>query len=377
MGDGSQPTTVETAPQAAENKPPPASPASPMGRTTLVVLVLGVGLYGYHLLADRLTPYTDQATVQAYVVNLAPDVSGRVKAVNVVDNQRVRAGQILFAIDPERYEIAIKSAEAQLASAGEAVGASAAALASAEARLATSEANLINVQKQTARVFELVERGFRPKADGDESRASLRSANADVVRAKADVEQARQNLGPLDGNAQVRSAQAALYKARRDLSDVVIRAPSNGDVTNLQLATGRYVGAGQTALTFVDADVIWIESQFRENSLEHIKPGNSVGISLDARPGRVYPGKVESIGWGVDNRDVDPATGLPVIKNDSGWVRDPQRFAVRVRLDANSQFREVRVGSQASLVVYTGKSAFTDAIGRLWIGLVSYLSYLN
>jgi hypothetical protein len=66
-----------------------------------------------------------------------------------------------------------------------------------------------------------------------------------------------------------------------------------------------------------------------------------------------------------------------VIKNDTGWVRDPQRFAVRVRLDPNSNLRDIRVGSQASLVVYTQTSALTDAIGRLWIGLVSYLSYLN
>ena len=163
MGDGTQAATVETESQAGESKPPPAPapspPANPMGRVTLVVLLLGIGLYGYHLLADRLTPYTDQATVQAYVVNLAPDISGRVKAVNVVDNQHVQAGQVLFTIDPERYQIAVRTAEAQLASAGQSVGASAAALGSAQARLASSQANLINTQQQTARVFQLVERG--------------------------------------------------------------------------------------------------------------------------------------------------------------------------------------------------------------------------
>lgn len=384
MADGSQSTKVDTETQSEDPKPSPPSPplapkpqANPMGRVTLVVLLAGLGLYGYHLVADRLTPYTDQATVQAYVVNLAPDISGRVKAVNVVDNQHVRAGQVLFTIDDERYQIAVKTAEAQLASAGQSVGASTAALASAQARLATSEANLANAEQQTARVFELVNLGYRPKADGDNARADLRTASADVIRAKADVEQARQNLGPANGNAAVRSAQAALEKARRDVADTVVRAPSSGDVTNLQLATGRYVGAGQTAMTFIDGDVVWIESQFRENSLEHIKVGNRVGISLDVRPGRVYPGRVESTGWGVDNRDVDTATGLPQIKNDSGWVRDPQRFAVRVRLDPNPELKDIRVGSQASLVAYTGRNALTDSIGRWWIGVVSYLTYLN
>jgi multidrug resistance efflux pump len=374
MGDGSQSTTVEAAEQAPEAKPPPANP---MARVTLAVLAVALALFVYHLFADRLTPYTDQATVQAYVVNIAPDVGGRVKAVNVVDNQAVKAGDVLFVIDPERYQIAVETAEAQLASAGQAVGASTAALTAAEARLAASEANLANVRQQTKRVFELVDGGVRPKADGDDSRASLHSGLADVERAKAEVEQARQNLGPLGANAQIRSAQAAIRQARRDLADTVVRAPAAGDVTNLQLATGRYVGPGQTALTFIDGSGIWIEAQVRENSLEHIKVGDAVGVSLDVRPGRVYAARVEGVGWGVDNRDVDPQTGLPVIKNDTGWVRDPQRFAVRVRLDPRSNVGDVRVGSQASLVVYTGTSGLTDAIGRLWIAAVSYLSYLN
>jgi multidrug resistance efflux pump len=377
MGDdGSNPPRVEVE-AARREAPAKAEPANPMGRVTIVVLAIAVVLFAYHLVADRFTPFTDQATVQAFIVNIAPDVGGRVRSVRVADNQPVRAGDVLFVIDPERYQIALQTAEAQLASAGQAVGASTAALTAAEARLAASEANRINVQQQTARVFELVDRGVRPKADGDSSRAGLRSAVADVARAKADVEQARQNLGPIGANAQIQAAQAAIRQARRDLADTVVRAPSDGEVTNLQLAAGRFVGAGQTALTFVDRSSVWIEAQVRENSLEHIKVGDAVGISLDVRPGRVYRGRVQGVGRGVDNSDIDPATGLPVIKNDSGWIRDPQRFAVRVALDPDSRFGDVRVGSQASLVIYTGRSGITDSIGRLWIALVSYLSYVN
>src|SRR5436190_20031313 len=120
MGDGSQPTTVEAAEQAprpapdpapepAPEQPPPpkAPPANPMAKVTIVVLLLAVVLFVYNLFADRMTPYTDQATVQAYVVNVAPDVGGRVKAVNVVDNQKVKAGDVLLTIDAERYQIAV------------------------------------------------------------------------------------------------------------------------------------------------------------------------------------------------------------------------------------------------------------------------------
>jgi multidrug resistance efflux pump len=379
MGDGSQSTTAEAATEVREDTPPPppTPPANPMARVTLIVLAVAIALFAYHLLADRTTPYTDQATVQAYVVNIAPDVSGRVKAVNVVDNQKVKAGDVLFTIDAERYQIAVETADAQMASAGQAVGASTAALAAAQARLAVSQTNLVNEKLQSARVFELVDKGYRPKADGDTSRASLNSSTAEVERAKADVEQARQNLGPKGANAQIQSAQAAISKARRDLADTVVRAPGDGDVSNLQLAPGRYVGAGQTVLTFIDANATWIDAQMRENSLEHIKVGDVVGIAFDARPGRVYKGRVEGIGGGVDNRDVDSATGLPILKNDSGWVRDPQRFAVHVKLDPHSKVGPLGVGSQASLVVYTDTSGITDAIGRFCIAVISYLSYLN
>src|SRR5258705_6592334 len=196
MADSSEPlVAVDATPDTGKPKPP-RPPANPIRTVTLVVLLLSAAIFVYGLFADRLTPYTDQATVRAYIVNLAPDVSGRVTAVNVTDNQPVKTGKVLFAIDPERYQIAVESAEAQLATAGQAVGASTASLASAEARLAVSEANLANAEKQTARVFELVDRGVRAKANADDARESLHSAVADGARGNADVEQARQNLGP-------------------------------------------------------------------------------------------------------------------------------------------------------------------------------------
>lgn len=358
--------------------PPPPARANVVRRVTIVVLVLAVVLFVYGLFADRLTPYTDQATVQAYIVRVAPDVSGRVNAVNVIDNQVVKAGAVLFTIDSERYEIAVESAEAQLAVAGQSVGSSTAALSVAVAGQAEAEAHLVNVQVQSGRVFDLVKRGVNSKASGDQARADLHSAIAVLNQAKAEVERARENLGPQGAdNPQIRQAQTALRKARRDLADSTVRAPSNGIVTNLELAVGQFAAAGQPVMTFLDSDVIWIESELRENSLEYIRVGNHVGIALDLRPGRVYPGKVESIGWGVNNREVDPHTGLPSIKNDTGWIREPQRFVVRVRFDPENSPRQIKLGSQADIIVYTNRSGITDAIGRFWIAVVSYFSYLN
>ena len=377
MAEGSNPAVAQTEPPPAPARPP-SPPANPIRKLTLVVLGLAAVLFIYDVFADRLTPYTDQATVQAYVVSLAPDVSGRVLSVNVIDNQAVKAGAVLFTVDPERYEIAIEAAEAKLATAGQGVGASTASLAAAEARLAFSQANLDNAQAQTERVMNLVKLGFRPMADADEAKAALHTSIADVGRVRAEVEQARQNLGPRGANnPEIRQAQADLHKARRDLADTVVRAPSDGVVSNLQLANGRYVGAGQTALTFIDSETIWIDAELLENGLEHVKVGDPVGIVLEVRPGRVYPGKVESVGWGVDNSNVNSQTGLPTVKNDTGWVREPQRFVVRVIIDPKDRPTGIRLGSQASVAVYTRTNPLTDAVGRLWIGVVAFLSYLN
>ncbi|WP_119270574.1 HlyD family secretion protein [Taklimakanibacter deserti] len=365
----------------AEAPPAPAktkAPANPVRRATLIVLLLCAALFTYSIIADRLTPYTDQARVQAYVVRMAPDVNGRVEKVNVVDNQIARAGDILFEIDRERYEIAVESAKAQLAAAGLSVGASTAALASAEARLAEAEAKLTNTQEQTARIFEMVKKGVYSKARADQATAGLDAAIADVDRAKADVEQARQNLGPQGAdNPQIRQAEAALRTAVRNLVDTTLRAPSDGVVTNLQLAPGQFAAAGQAVLTFIDAEAIWIDCEFRENNLENMKVGDLADIVLDIRPGRIFRGTVESIGWGVNSRDVDPVTGLPTFKENTGWIRDAQRFAVRIQFEPESRPKGIRLGSQANVVVYTGQSSITDAIGRLWIVLIAYLSYLG
>lgn len=385
MDDAVKPPAPQPEPPAlppADEPPapakPPRPPASPMRKLTLIVLAIAIVMFVHGLFADRWTPYTDQSAVQSSVIMIAPDVSGRVTHIGVRDNQLVRSGDVLFGIDDERYQIAVEAAQAQLSNAGQSVGASTASVVAAEARLAASEATLVNARVQSERVFELVRRGVSSPSRGDDSRASVRNAVADVARSKAELEQARQSLGPQGAdNPQIRQAQAALSAARRDLADTVVRAPSNGRVTNLQLAPGRFAGAGQAVMTFVENDAVWIEAEFRENSLEHIKVGDPVAIVLDIRPGRVYPGKVDSVGWGIDNRDTDPQTGLPTVNNDSGWVRDPQRFVVRIRLDPEKRPGDIRVGSQASVVVYTGRNGLTDVIGRVWIRLVSWLSYLN
>ena len=164
---------------------PPSRPADPLRRWTLAILVLCVLLFGWTLIADRLTPYTSDASVRTFVVRTVPEVSGKVIEVGVRDNHIVRTGDLLYRIDPTPFRIAVECAEANLAAAGQAIGASTAAVDAAQAQLVEEIAQRGNVREQAARVFELVRLGIYPRARGDQARSQLDEAEAQVKRAQA------------------------------------------------------------------------------------------------------------------------------------------------------------------------------------------------
>ena len=351
---------------------------NPVRKWTLVVLAICVVFLLYSLIADRLTPYTSQAVAQAYIVGIAPEVAGRIIEIDVEDNTLVKAGQTLFRIDPEPYQIAVEEAEAKLASVGLTVGASTAGVASAEAKLAEMTARRDNTRDQTARVFELVKKGTYAAARGDSARAESKAAEAALQQAKAELDRARENLGPQGAdNPQLREAMAALLQARLDLSHTDVLAPSDGLVTNLQLTTGQYAVLGQPLLAFIDIRDYWVSAEFRENSLGNVKPGDQAEITFDVLPGRIYQGTVENIGWAVSRGQTGAGSmgALPTVKNQTGWVRDPQRFPVRVDV-AGKAPPGVRYNAQANVIVYAGGNPITDGIGWFWIRLVSLLSYV-
>ena len=351
----------------------------PVRRWTLIVLGLIVILFLYSLIADRLTPYTSQATVQAFVVRMAPEVAGRVIEVDLTDNQRVKAGETLFRIDPQPYEIALKQAEARLASVGQTIGASTAAVTSAQERLIEAEASRDNIREQANRVLQLVEKGVYAKAREDRATKEVEVAEANVREAESEVERARQELGPQgNDNPQFREALAAVEQAKLDLVRTTVLAPSDGVITNLQLTDGEFVAVGQAALTFIDTSDAWINANFRENSLGNIKPGDPVELVLDTLPGRVFTAKVQSVGWGVSQGSIDPDTGLPKINEPVGLVRNPQRFTVKIEPKREDYVPgSVRYGSQANVIVYATDNAVVNAIGAFWIRLVAMLTYVS
>jgi multidrug resistance efflux pump len=359
--------------------PPPAKALrqkNPVRRVTLIVIAICAVLFFYGIASDRYTPYTAQGLVQAYLVKIAPEVGGKVVEIGVETDQRVEAGAVLFRIDPDMYELAVRRAEAQLEAVGQSIGASTAAVATAEAKRVEAIAKRENAREQAARTFELVKKGVYPTARRAQAQSFLDSAEAVVVQAEAEVEKARQALGPTGAtNPQIREAMAALEQASLDLQSTTVLAPSEGGVTSLSLALGQVLGKGEAAMTYIDIREVWIEGAFRENALENVAVGNPVDIVLDILPGRVLTGRVVSLGYGVGNRSIDLSTGLPSPRAQSGWVRPPQLMPVRIKFEQD--IRSLRFGAQANLMIYTSGNAFMNVLGNIRMRLVALLTYVQ
>lgn len=358
---------------------PAKKTGNPLQRVAWGVLLLAAFLFALSVFVERRTPITSQATLQAFVISIAPEIAGRVIEVGVIDNARVTPKQMLFRIDPHQYQIAVSEAEARLDSVGQEIGASTAAVNNAQAKLVEARAFRDLNLEQVNRASQMFERGIYAKGRYDEAKASYDQAEAAVDAAEADLKRAQEELGPVGAdNPQLREVLAALERARLDLRRTTIEAPGDGVVTNLQLTAGGMLAVGQGALTFIEVDTVWITAAFKENSLENVTAGNRAEVLFDVLPGKLYPATVESVGLGVAQGSIDPSTGLPKISTESGWIRTPQSFPVRLILEDRDAVPKgvVRYGSQAHVVIYTGDHPVTNWVGYWWMRLLSVLTYV-
>ena len=343
------------------------------GRVLLVIAVLFV----WYIVADRLAPWTDQARVEAYVVPIVPQVAGRVIEVNVDKDQEVEEGDILLKIDPTDYELALQTAKTNLELATQEIGASSASVVTAQAKVVSAEVNVDYYKAQGARVFELEAKQIYSKARGDKARKAIEKAEADLASARSELEKARQNLGATgDKNPKIRAAIAALKKAQVDLSRTIIRAPSHGGITNLKIDVGHFARVGAPLMTFIEVNDVWIKASLRENSLANIHPGDQVDIALDIAPGRIFTGRVSSVGFAVSYEKGGKVGDLPTVETKTGWLRQAQRFPVYIRFDDDSSKGLRRYGGQADVQFYTGNHWVINSLGWLWIRLQSWLSYV-
>jgi multidrug resistance efflux pump len=384
MSETDDKPTADDPPEAepvAAAEDPPAKPKSPARKLVLVTLAVLLAFYIYQVVADRVTPYTSQAAVDTFLVQIAPEVAGQVRQVRATDNRAVRKGDVLFRIDPEPFEIAERSAEANLASAMQSADVAEVEIAVARAALNKQRVDLATSRELGGIVNGLVDEGALARTQGIRASADTAKSAADLTRGQAEVVRAQRRLGATGAqNVAVRQARAALDQTRLDLRNTVVVAPEDGVVTNLRLANGQFVNKGQPLLSFMNAGPRWISAEMRENQLGNVKPGNRVMVVLDEQPGTVFEGVVDSIGWGITQGDEAPTGQLPNVQPATGWLREPQRFPVRILLKPTKDGDELsggRSGAQANVMILTDDGSLLNPIGWLWIRAVAWLSYLR
>lgn len=351
-----------------------------VGRVTKIVFGLSVALFIWYVAADRFTPYTDQARVDAFIVPIVPWVSGYITSVDVQLHDVVEANDVIVQIDRRPYELALQQARAELAVATQNVGAGSASVEANAARLGVALATLDRAQRNFNRVQAIQERnpGALSQADRDGAETSLASAQERVASAEADLEASKRQLGPAGAdNPNIQAAIAAVGKAQLDLEFTTVRAPTRGAIENTRLDVGYYASAGQALGTFISMTDSWVQADLRENNLAHIEVGDPVDLVLDVVPGRVFKGTVRTIGFGVSEGFSGQTGGLETVSESSGWLRDPQRFPVIISFADGAAAEYRRAGGQANVIVYTGRRPILNAIGKLRIRLVSWLSFVR
>jgi multidrug resistance efflux pump len=259
-----------------------------IARVTIILLVV---LFLYHLVADRFTPYTAQATVGTYLVQIAPEISGPVVSVGVHDNSFVKKGQELFRIDPVPYSIAVRSAEANLALALQSADSSEADIRVADANLARQRVEMATSQELGKIVLDLAAKSALSETSAIRARADIQRTRAEISRAVAEAERARIRLGEAgDKNAQVRQAAAALDQSRLDLARTSVVALSDGVITNLRLSPGQFASKGSPVMTFIAARPRWVIADMRENQLGNIAAGNRAYVVFDDQGWKAWAG---------------------------------------------------------------------------------------
>jgi multidrug resistance efflux pump len=329
-------------------------------------------------------PWTRDGQVRAQVVQITPRVSAPIVKLPIEDNQLVKAGDLLFAIDPRTFEATLEQKRAELDNTRDEIEALKKQVEAAQADVEAASANIKRAEaairayagrveqalseykrqqlldKQRATSKKRVESAkgnyvavVNEKANAE---AQLLQMQAQLSEAEANLAKARANLGaPGERNAQLRLAQAEVREAELNLEFTQVKAPVDGYVTNLNLRLGSQAVENQPALALVDVNSFWIHGFFRENYIEDIRKGDRAIVTLMTYPDKPLEGRVDSLAWGIAQDD--GSTGfdlLPTISPTFEWIRLAQRVPVRIHLDKVPEEVKLRVGTTASVLVMTG-----------------------
>lgn len=322
-----------------------------IGGTALILVLVLL----YWLFTGGSVSVTD-TYVRAARVSLSTDVSGLVQKVDVHDHEQVKAGQVLFRLDPSRFTVAIDQAKAKLGEVRQQVEGARHAYKAQLAKINVQQAVVANDRQNYQRYAALVRGGGVTKSDYDNAKYKLQGAEAtlDAMQAQSGVD-----LAKLSGNPQIKvadtpqfkAAAAAVATARLNYRHSIVKAPFDGVVTETEkLEPGMFLPAGTAAFGLVSTSNVWIRSQPKETQLTWVKPGDKVNIHIDTYPGKLWHGVVASI---------SPASGssfsiLPAENSSGNWVKVVQRIPLRVNIKSGPKDLVLRNGMTAEVDIITG-----------------------
>ncbi len=354
MADADRPIIADPAAGPVDAPAEVADTARPHRRRLALMLsvpliVAAVG--GYLWITGGRYVSTDNAYVQQDMVSVSPDVSGRIVAVNVRENQPVKAGDLLFRIDPEPYRIALAEAEAELAEARVRVSTMRSDVQSAGIDIGGAREGVAFARQEYDRQAALMDRGFTTRASFQNAQHALTDAQTRLQAALSGASKAQSALGSGGGSgpAAVQTAMAKRDKAALNLARTEVRAPRDGLVSQTdRLQVGQITPSGVPALSIVAGSGAWIEANYQETDLDQMAVGQPVAIHLDAYPSLKVQGRVASIGAGTGSE----FSLLPAQNANGNWVKVTQRVPVRIAIEGNPG-RPMIAGLSADVTVDT------------------------
>jgi len=354
-------TTTENQPHplTAALSEPPASEGNGHNRIKLILLLLilcGILISSWLWYKSKIELTTDDAFVESHIHLISARVPGQVITIAVGDNQQVAAGDLLVELDAATYQAQVNKAEAILAQAQNSTGEIKAAVAAGDAAVKQAAVRLEQATTDLQRAQALFAREVVPQERVDQLLTAQRvgQAGLDQARQQRRATQARLGTSGKEGQqARIAERAAELALARLNLSHSRILAPVAGYVTRKSVQLGNNVQAGQPLLALVALEEPWIIANYKERQLTHLAPGQRVEFRVDAYPGQLFSGRVESIMAGTGS-----AFSLLPPENASGnYVKVVQRVPVKISIDKNTDPQQLlRVGMSVEPTIFTGRS---------------------
>ena len=346
------------------------------GTQVTVAIIPIVGLTALILTLNVVAPSSADVRVIKYVVQVIPQVKGRVIEVPAQGNRPMKKGDVLFRIDPTPYELDVKALEAQLAQSEGSALELREQLNVAKGNTAALRAQIELTKLRVKQFEELSASGAGNRFDLEKARADLANLQGQVASAIANEARSQAQLAAVvDGDlAAVATIKANLAKARWDLSQTVMYAPANGSAINVQLREGSFVNPVPLApaMSFVE-DEFQVMALFGQNELWKVAPGNEAEIALSTYPGDIIKATVDSIVWAQGQGQMAQSGMVP----QTGPVPvPPGRFAVKLKMAAKDADRFLAAGATGQGAIYTDSGEPIHILRKVILRVGSYTNFL-